>query len=142
MTNETIRRPQGVVFIERIYQEQALREQFLDDNGLLKLLKPGASEAYQRHVERFWSCCWYRSIYAVGNPVVHQRFWGSGGRIQPTGGVRNFIMENGLVGLVAQYHKGYRSSGNIKIIHRYLPREVGELLVYYLWLVLPLWEKI
>jgi hypothetical protein len=42
---------------------------------------------------------------------------------------------------VAQYHKGYRSSGNIKIIHRYLPREVGELVVYYLWLVLPFWEK-
>ena len=35
---------------ERIYQEQALREQFLDDDGLLK---PGAGEAYQRHVERF-----------------------------------------------------------------------------------------
>ena len=43
---------------------------------------------------------------------------------------------------VASYHKGYRSSGNIKIIHRYLPREVGELLVYYLWLVLPFWEKL
>jgi RecQ family ATP-dependent DNA helicase len=30
----------------------------------------------------------------------------------------------------------------MKIIHRYLPREVGELLVYYLWLVLPLQQKI
>jgi hypothetical protein len=43
---------------------------------------------------------------------------------------------------VAQYHKGYRSSGNIKIIHWYAPKEVGELLVYYLWLVLPFWEKL
>ncbi|KFZ23520.1 hypothetical protein V502_02001 [Pseudogymnoascus sp. VKM F-4520 (FW-2644)] len=31
---------------------------------------------------------------------------------------------------------------NIKIIHRYLPREVGELLVYYLWLVLPFHERV
>jgi hypothetical protein len=58
------------------------------------------------------------------------------------GGVRNIVIEEGLVAYVAQYHKGYRSSGNIKIIHRYLPREVGELLVYYLWLVLPCFEKL
>jgi hypothetical protein len=30
----------------------------------------------------------------------------------------------------------------MKIIHRYLPREVGELLVRYLWLVLPFWQAI
>ena len=58
------------------------------------------------------------------------------------GGVRNIFIEEGLVAFVATYHKGYRSSGNIKIVHRYLPREVGELLVYYLWLVLPFWEKL
>ena len=40
-------------------------------------------------------------------------------------------------------------SGDVKIIHRYLPREVGELVVWYLWLALPfiqrmeamVWEK-
>ena len=40
-------------------------------------------------------------------------------------------------------------SGDVKIIHRYLPREVGELVVWYLWLALPfiqrmeamLWQK-
>jgi superfamily II DNA helicase RecQ len=30
----------------------------------------------------------------------------------------------------------------MKIIHRYLPREVGELLLRYLWLVLPFWQAI
>ena len=29
---------------------------------------------------------------------------------------------------VTRYHKGYNLTGNLKIIHRYLPREVGELL--------------
>jgi len=47
-----------------------------------------------------------------------------------------------LVAYVAEYHKGYRSSGNIKIIHRYLPREVSEMVVYYLWLVVGSWEKL
>jgi hypothetical protein len=46
------------------------------------------------------------------------------------------------VAFVVLYYKGYRSSGNIKIIYQYLPWEVGELLVYYLWLVLPFWEKL
>ena len=46
--------------------------------------------------------------------------------------VKNIFIKEGLVTFVATYHKGYRSSGNIKIVHRYLPQEVGELLVYYL----------
>jgi hypothetical protein len=51
-------------------------------------------------------------------------------------------MENGLVAFVTGYHKGYRSSGNIKIIHRYLPREVGELFVYFVWLIWPFNEDL
>jgi hypothetical protein len=48
------------------------------------------------------------------------------------GGVRNIFIKEGLVAFVAIYYKGYRSSGNIKIVYRYLLQEVGELLVYYL----------
>jgi hypothetical protein len=33
--------------------------------------------------------------------------------------------------------EGYSITNSTKIIHRYLPQEVSELLVYYLWLVLP-----
>lgn len=40
------------------------------------------------------------------------------------------------------YHKGYSITGSAKIIHRFLPKEVGELLVYYLWLVLPSCQKL
>ena len=42
-----------------------------------------------------------------------------------------------VVTFVTKYHKGYAMSGDVKIIFRYLPREVGELVVWYLWLVLP-----
>jgi hypothetical protein len=49
---------------------------------------------------------------------------------------RNIFIENGLVSFVTYYHKGYSVSGSVKIIHRYLPPEVSELVVYYLWLVL------
>ena len=55
---------------------------------------------------------------------------------------RNVFIENGMVSTVTAYHKGYSASGNTKIIHRYLPREVGELLVYYLWLIQPFYRKL
>jgi len=50
---------------------------------------------------------------------------------------RNVFIEHGLVAVVTSYHKGYSIQGSTKIIHRYIPRPVSELLVYYLWLVVP-----
>ena len=50
---------------------------------------------------------------------------------------RGVFIDNGMVELVTGYHKGYSKSGEAKIIHRYLPEEVGKLLVYHLWLVEP-----
>ncbi|OBT70707.1 hypothetical protein VF21_10274 [Pseudogymnoascus sp. 05NY08] len=124
---------------ERLYQEQALQEQFLDDD---RLLKPSAGEAYQQHVERFLELLLILIHLCAGQPSRATEILGLQWKNTANGGVRNVIIENGLVGLVGQYHKGYRSSSNIKIIHQYLPKEVGELLVYYLWIVLPFWEKI
>jgi hypothetical protein len=47
-------------------------------------------------------------------------------------GHRNNFIKEGMVAFVTQYHKRYTLSGDIKIIYRYLPREVGELVVYYM----------
>lgn len=57
------------------------------------------------------------------------------------GGIRNILLEHGMMVFVTQYHKGYTMSGQPKVVYRYLPREVGELLVWYLWLVLPLQQE-
>jgi hypothetical protein len=43
--------------------------------------------------------------------------------------------------IATRYHKGFHVNNDPKIIHRYLPRAVGALLVRYLWLVLPLVER-
>jgi hypothetical protein len=45
------------------------------------------------------------------------------------GGHRNLFIEDSMVVFATRYHKGYNVSGDVKIIHRYLPREVGELVV-------------
>lgn len=47
-----------------------------------------------------------------------------------------------MVSTVTTYHKGYSTTGSTKIIHRYLPKEVGELLVYHLWLIRPFCSKL
>jgi hypothetical protein len=45
------------------------------------------------------------------------------------GGYRNIFIEDSIVVFVTRYHKGYNISSDIKIIYRYLLREVGELVV-------------
>ncbi|TEY20812.1 hypothetical protein BOTCAL_1739g00010 [Botryotinia calthae] len=56
--------------------------------------------------------------------------------------LRNIFIENGLVSFVTYYHKGYSISGSTKIIHRYLPEVISELLVYYVWLIQPFCEQL
>lgn len=58
------------------------------------------------------------------------------------GGHRNVFIDDGLVVFATKYHKGFYASNDAKIIHRYLPRAVRELVVWYLWLVLPLVERL
>ena len=58
------------------------------------------------------------------------------------GGSRNIMVDRGMVVFVTLYHKNYRSTNQVKVIHRYLPREAGELVVWYLWLVLPFWQQV
>lgn len=53
------------------------------------------------------------------------------------GGHRNLFIDDGEVVFVTKHHKGIEITGDVKIVHRYLLPEVGELLVWYLWLALP-----
>ena len=48
---------------------------------------------------------------------------------------RGIYVIDSMVHFVTGYHKGYGNSAKPKIIHQFVPREVGELVVYYLWLV-------
>jgi hypothetical protein len=50
---------------------------------------------------------------------------------------RNIFIKDSIVVFMTAYHKGFYTSNDVKIVHQYLPREVGELVVWYLWLVLP-----
>jgi superfamily II DNA helicase RecQ len=58
------------------------------------------------------------------------------------GGCRNVLIDRGLVMLLVGYHKGFSKTGRVKLIHRFLPRELSVLFIYYLWLALPFWEDV
>jgi hypothetical protein len=49
-------------------------------------------------------------------------------------------IEDGAVVVTTKYYKNIGQTGKGKVIHRYLPREVGELVVYYLWFASPFWH--
>ena len=54
-----------------------------------------------------------------------------------TGKHRNVFIIHGIVAFVPQYSKCSRHAGRPNIIHRFLPSEVGRLVILYLWLILP-----
>jgi hypothetical protein len=59
-----------------------------------------------------------------------------------TGGLRNIFIDRGLVMIIIGIHKNLSESQRLKVIHRFLPQEVGTLLIYYLWLVVPFCEGV
>ena len=68
---------------------------------------------------------------ARGTEIVSiQHENGNDSRIQ-----RGIFIDKGMVQFITLYHKGYSTSQKVKIIHRFVPKEVGELVVRYLWLV-------
>jgi hypothetical protein len=48
---------------------------------------------------------------------------------------RGVFIDNSTVSFVTAYHKGFSASQKAKIIYQYMLREVGELVVQFLWLI-------
>jgi hypothetical protein len=49
-------------------------------------------------------------------------------------------IEDSYVRVTTTYYKNIEQIGKSKVIYRYLPRKVGELVVYYLWFASPFWH--
>jgi superfamily II DNA helicase RecQ len=92
---------------------------------------------FKQFRERLFMLMHMMSLPARSPEISSIRF-----RNTTSGGVRNIFVDRRMVCFVTSYHKGFRNSGVSKIIHRYMPREVGSLMVWYLWLVLPWWQKV
>lgn len=134
----------------RVVQEKKLREAFVDvqatdpsvPGGLGVAWKAKAVRRYEKAMRVFREHLLVLvhmtgGLPARGTEVVTVQYMNS-----PNGESRGIFIKDRLMVYVTIYYKGISASAKAKIIHRYLPREVGELLFYYLWLVIPFWRKL
>jgi len=105
-------------------------------------LNPDQVRQYLDRVNRFREGLLVAMHFLGGQPARANEFLNLRHVNTPSGGLRNILIEDGIVGLYFTYHKGYSGTGNTKVVYRYLPRELGDLLVRYLWLVLPFCQTI
>lgn len=129
---------------KRVFHERELRERFIqskEGDGSVRWRQAAISQ-YEQRIEQFLEKLLMLMHISGGQAARAPEIIGIRHRNTANGGVRNVFIDKGLVLFVTSYHKGYELSEQTKVIHRFLPPEVGELLVYYLWLVLPFWENI
>jgi superfamily II DNA helicase RecQ len=134
----------------RIVQEKKLRREFVNTDASRLSLAAGDGvvwvkkrvDQYQRAMRLFREHLLVAMHMTGGQPARGTEVVTTTYRNQPNGQSRGIFAEDGLLVYVTMYHKGIGHSGKAKVIHRYLPQEVGELLFYYLWIVLPFWHQL
>lgn len=127
---------------DRVLTEPKLRQRFIDAGMVTTdgvAWKKRAIEGY------FQEVTWYMEDLMVVKDMVAPQGRATEGfgiryRNSGVGPHRSVFVSFGMVHIVADYHKGYGSSGRPKIIHRFMPREAGGLFVYLLWVVRPFVE--
>lgn len=127
----------------RVIEEPALRERFI--RGMDTTQQPprtlwddAAVAAYMKAVRRFKETLFALVHLSGGAPARGTEITSVQCENSVEGvGHRGVFVEAGLVSFTTTYHKGYDFSKKVKVIHRYVPREVSELVVYFLGLGRP-----
>ena len=124
-----------------ISQKRQLQQKFISSRAPYQVKQRGY-RAYMAYITEFREKLLVLMHLTGGQPARAPEILSIRHSNTARGGHRNVFVEDGMALFVTRYHKGYSISGDVKIIHRYLPLEVGELLVYYLWLVLPFQQQL
>ena len=72
-----------------------------------------------------------------GPEILSIRLWNTS-----QAGTRNVFVDRGMVSFVTTYHKIMWRMDNLHVIFRYIPRELGELFVWWAGLVLPFMQQL
>ena len=102
------------------------------------MFNPDAIESYLQQVKRWKEELLVLVHMSAGAParatelVSIQQVNGENARCH-----RGVMIDQGMVTFITSYHKGFSASQSQKCVHRFVPQEVGELVVYYLWLIEP-----
>jgi superfamily II DNA helicase RecQ len=130
--------------LRRVAQESMLQQQWIrkDTREHDSPYRMEAITEYHGRIEEFQEKLLMIMHIIGGQPARASELVGMRFANTKQGGLRNIFIDRGMMVFMTTYHKNYQSSGRMKIIHRYLPREAGELLFRYLWLVLPFWQAV
>jgi hypothetical protein len=127
----------------RIVEEPALRDRFIRGMDATQQLPrtlwhDAAVAAYMRTVRRFKESLFALVHLSAGGPARGTEITSIQYKNSAEGdGHRGVFLDRGLVSFVSTYHKGYDFTKKVKAIHRYVPREVSDLVVYFLGLGRP-----
>jgi hypothetical protein len=129
--------------LERVARQDWLRDEFIDlDHSKKVNWNQAAVVKYKKSVDSFLRRLFLLIHLTSGQPARGTELLSLRHSNTMQGHHRNIFIDHGMVSTVTSFHKGYTVTGSTKIIYRYLPKQVGELLVYYLWLVLPFWQRL
>lgn len=126
--------------VRRITASPELAREWLRDEA--QPFRPKASGEYLRLVNVFRSRLLFLVHLTAGQPARRTEILPIRFENTTNGTLRNIFVQQGLVCIVTWYHKNYLARDAYKAIYRYLPEEVGEHLVRYLWLVLPFAQQL
>lgn len=136
-SNKTLFQDQRHHLLTRIAADPDLRERFHLNNDVSRFKKSEVGD-YLDRVEVFRRQLCILIQLSWGQPARSTELLTIMHRNDIDGSMRGVFIDNGQVGLVTTYHKAQSiNGGHGMVIWRFLPKEVGRLLVYYLWLVLP-----
>lgn len=123
--------------LNRVIREPALRRRFRA--GMRgEVWRDSAVLAYMKGVRKFKEGLFALVHLSAGAPARGTEITSILCENDADGvGHRGVFVHRGLVSFVTTYHKGYSFSKRVKTIHRFVPREVGELVVYFLGLARP-----
>jgi len=122
--------------IDRITGNPKLFERFLE-NKTEVVWKSTAVNDYLKCASAFLETLFLYIHITSGQPARVTEELGIRYCNTMSGEHRNIFVDNGVVEIVLRYHKGYSMEGSTKITHRFLSKEVSEIVVLYLWLILP-----
>ena len=97
---------------------------------------------YDGRVERFREKLWVLMHMMSGGPARSTEIMSIRMVNTANGGARNVYADRGLLFFVTLYHKGFQRTQAAKTVYRYMPRAIGSLLTWYMWLVLPFWQVV
>ena len=118
--------------MDQVFKQPVLRRQFVESGG--EAFRMSAIDRYFREVVRFRELLAVAVYISAGQPSCTPELLSIRYRNSDRA-VRNIFIEDSMVVFVSRYHKGFYASNDTKVIHRYLPREIGEMVVQYIWLV-------